>query len=124
MLYADDTCLYVQASKEKDLESLMNHEVEKANLWMKANKLTINAAKSSALVITPGAKTVTQQQKILCDGFPIAVNSNVKYLEVWIDENLKSDIHLKFVEHKITSAVSVPSKFSPSTKMPEIVRTF
>ena len=31
VLYADDTCLYIKASKEKDLESLMNREVETAN---------------------------------------------------------------------------------------------
>ena len=47
---------------------------------MKANKLAINAAKSSVLVITPGAKTALQTLKVLCDGRPIAVNSNVKYL--------------------------------------------
>ena len=52
---------------------------------MKANKLNINAAKSSALDIgTQGAKTATQKPKILCDGHPIAVNSNVKYLGLWI----------------------------------------
>ena len=96
--------LYVKASKEKDLES-MNHEVEIANLWMKTNKLTINAAKSCALIITPGAKTATQKTKILCDGLPIAVNSNVKYLGLWIDKNLKFDIHPKFVERKIACTV-------------------
>ena len=63
VLYADDTRLYVKALKEKDLESSMNREVEIAYLWMKANKLTINAAKSSALVITAGAKTATQKTK-------------------------------------------------------------
>ena len=110
VLYADDTCLYVQASKEKDLECLMNREIKIANRWMKANKLTINAAKSSALVITPGAKNATQKPKIFCDGLPIAVKSNVKYLELWIDENLKFDIHLKFVERKIACAVDVPNK--------------
>ena len=78
MLYADDTCLCVKASKEKDLESFMNCEVEIANRWMKANKLTINSTKPSALIITPGAKTATQKPKIVCDGFPTVVNSNAK----------------------------------------------
>ena len=110
VLYADDTCLYVKASKEKDLESLMNRKVEIANRWMTANKLTINATKSSALLITPGAKTATQTPKIVCDGLPIAVNSNVKYLVLWIDENLKFDIHLKFVERKIACAVGMFNK--------------
>ena len=89
----------------------MNREVEIANRWMLANKLTINATKSSALVITPGAMTATQKPKILCDGLPIAVNSNVKYLGLWIDENLKFDIHLKLVERKIASAVGILHKF-------------
>ena len=75
---------------------------------MKANKLTVNAAKSSALVtyyITQGAKNATQKPKILYDGRPIVVNSNVKYLGLWIDENLNFDIYLKFVECKIAYTV-------------------
>ena len=49
-------------------QMLMNREVEIANLWMKVNKLTINAAKFSALDIIPGAKTASQKPKIFCDG--------------------------------------------------------
>ena len=49
-------------------QMLMNREVEIANLWMKVNKLTINAATSSALDITPEAKTASQKPKIFCDG--------------------------------------------------------
>ena len=90
----------------------MNSEDEIANRWMKANKLIINAAKSSALVITSGAKTTTQKPKILCDGLPIAVNSNVKYLGLCIDENLKFDIHLKFAERKIACAVGILNKLN------------
>ena len=88
----------------------MNREVEIANRWMLANKLTINATKSSALVLTPGAETATQKPKIFCDGLPIAVNSNVKYLGLWVDENLKFDIHLKFVECKIACRVGILNK--------------
>ena len=48
---------------------------------MNGNKLTINAANSSALVIIiPRARTATQKPEILCDGRLIGVNSNVKYL--------------------------------------------
>ena len=57
--YITLACLYVKALKEKDLETLMNRKVEKANFGMNANKLTINATKFSALVITPEAKSTT-----------------------------------------------------------------
>ena len=55
-------------------------------------------------------KTAAQKPKIQCDGRPIAVNSNVKYLGLWIDDNLNFDIHLKFVECKIAYAVGILNK--------------
>ena len=64
MLYADDT-VCVKASKEKSIETLMNCVVEIAILWMNANKLTFNVEKSSAFVIDPGAKAVTEKTKIV-----------------------------------------------------------
>ena len=55
-------------------------------------------------------KTATQKPKSLCDGRPIAVNSNAKYLELRIDDNLNFDIYLKFVEHKIAYTVGILNK--------------
>ena len=55
-------------------------------------------------------KTATQKLNILCEGHPIAVNSNLKYLGLWIDNNLNFDIHLKFVERKIAYAVGIFNK--------------
>ena len=80
---------------------------------MKANKLTSNARKSSALLdtyITQGAKTATQKPKILYDGHPITLNSNVKYLGLWIDAKVNFGIYLKFVECKIAYAVGILNK--------------
>ena len=79
VLCADDTCLYVKALKEEDLQNLMNCEVEKAHLWMKANKLTIDASRSNALVISPGAKTISPKPEILCDGQKKTVSDSFKY---------------------------------------------
>ena len=73
VLYADDTCLYIKASKETNLKALVNCKVKIAYFWMNANELTINATNSSALVITPGAKTATQKPEILCCGCLIDV---------------------------------------------------
>ena len=88
----------------------MNGKVEIANLWMKAAKLTINAAKSSALVTTPRAKTASQKPKFFGDGRPIAVNSTVKYFGLRIDKKLKFDIHLKYVQRKIVCSVGALNK--------------
>ena len=55
-------------------------------------------------------KTAAQKPKILCEGRPIAVNSNVKYLGLWIDDNRDFNIHLKFVKCKIVYAVGILNK--------------
>ena len=55
-------------------------------------------------------KIATQKPKILYDGRPLALNSNVKHLGLWIDENLNFDIYLKFVERKIAYAVGILNK--------------
>ena len=89
----------------------MNCKVKIANLWMEANKLTINAAKSSALVKTPGTKTATQKPKVYYCGPPTAVTTNVWYLGLRIDENLKFNIHLKFVVRKIACTVGILNIF-------------
>ena len=87
----------------------MNCEVEIANLWINANMLTINAEKSSALVINPGAKTVTQKPKIVWVSHMIAVNTVVP-LNTWdygLTKTLNLTSQLKFVERKIAWTVGI-----------------
>ena len=53
MFYADNTFLIGETSNINELETLLNHEIEKARQWMVANKMTNNPAKSNALVVSP-----------------------------------------------------------------------
>ena len=55
-LFADDTCLSFSANCATKLIDDINAELNKVYQWMKANKLCINAQKSTALVI-PGKST-------------------------------------------------------------------
>ena len=46
-------CLAIHAYTVEELTLSMNHEVEVACQWMQANKLAINAIKSTVMVISP-----------------------------------------------------------------------
>ena len=50
ILFADDTNVYMEADKESDLNKTLNEELAKLNIWLNANKLTINIAKSHDMV--------------------------------------------------------------------------
>ena len=50
ILFADDTSVYIESDKESDLIKPLNEELAKLNIWLNANKLTINIAKSHYMV--------------------------------------------------------------------------
>ena len=112
VLYADDTCIKVEAEITNDLELLLNQAIEKASNWMKANKLTINAAKSDIMIINSTAKHETQYLDVRHEGQLIEQTQNVKYLRLWIDDKLKFNVHIKNIERKIACAIGILYKLN------------
>ena len=112
VLYADDTCIKVEAETTNDLELLLNQAIEKASNWMKANKLTINAAKSNIMIINSSTKNKTQYLDVRHEGQLIEQTQNVKYLGLWIDDKLKFNVHIKNIERKIACAVGILYKLN------------
>ena len=106
VLYADDTCLIISAETLATLQKSLNQEVEKARQWMVANKLTINTAKSNALVISYASNTSPENVTISCGGLSFATQTNVKYLGLIIDYKLSLESHIKYVERKIACALA------------------
>ena len=52
-LFADETCICVNADTISNLDYLINSELLSANNWLNANKLILNALKSKVLIIPP-----------------------------------------------------------------------
>ena len=94
-LFADDTCLCFSSSKPENLQEIINSDLKIVSEWITANKLRINAQKSSALIISPKSndKASYQNLTILFDGFKINLSKSVKYLGVQIDDNLTFKTH-------------------------------
>ena len=42
ILFADDTSVFIEKSNFEKISKILNTELEKVNMWLKANKLTIN----------------------------------------------------------------------------------
>ena len=49
-LFADDTCILVKENTSNELKYSLSYELAKINDWIVANKLALNAAKSSAII--------------------------------------------------------------------------
>ena len=55
-MHADDTNVTFSASTVPDLETQINSEMKHIDLWLKANKLSLNVAKSEFTTITSRQK--------------------------------------------------------------------
>ena len=55
MMYADDTTLYFNLEDFdcRNLDNEINSEIEKINLWLKLNKLSLNADKTKYMIFIP-----------------------------------------------------------------------
>ena len=50
ILYADDTAVLLKGKELKELLVILSEELERINLWLQANKLTLNTRKSVFIV--------------------------------------------------------------------------
>ena len=90
----------------------MNPDMEIARQWMLANKLTLNASKTKAMVISPPPKKnwYLTDYSIKCGESPISVRENVKYLGLNIDNKRNFMKPVKIIEGKFACAVGILAK--------------
>ena len=123
-LFADDTNLLYADKNLKSLEQTVNTELYNLYDWLTTNKLTLNIKKSNFVIFRPRQKTINYRPKISI--FDSETNSNVnlecknyiKYLGVFIDENLSWKNHIDSVITKISKTIGIIAKlrhFVPSS---------
>jgi len=78
--------------------------------WLIANKLTLNTAKSKAIIISPKLNSPTIEMDINCPLGIIKSVKSAKYLGVTLDEKLNFMSHIKTLEPKIARSVGILSK--------------
>ena len=88
-----DTNLLYADNDLKNLETIVNNELNNVCNWLNANKLTINAKKSNFVIFEPAQKRINYQP---CIRIPDIINKGfalleckdyVKFLGVLIDKN-------------------------------------
>ena len=85
-LFADDTNLTLSHSNVSTLQQNINDELVNVSNWFKVNKLSINFNKTEFMVVT--TKQNKPELKVSIDNNPIKQSHHIKYLGVFIDDNL------------------------------------
>ena len=106
-LYADDTVIYHSNEDPKVIESVLNQELLKLHNWMGQNRLKINCSKTVCMLI--GTKHMLRKRgtmNLKISNTHISQVQCFKYLGIFIDSELKWNIHIDEVCKKVSKMIS------------------
>ena len=102
-MYAEDTNVTFAASDMLGLETEINTKLKSINLWLRANKLSLNVAKTEFMIISSRQKLQSLNDKTIdvnVEGIKINQTDHSKTLGLDTDENLSCKEHI----HAISNA--------------------
>jgi endonuclease/exonuclease/phosphatase family metal-dependent hydrolase len=113
IIYADDTALSATLNTlgniDQNLESQINNELEKINIWLKVNKLSLNVNKTKAMLFhTPQKKVRNISLKL--DDSEIEMVDNFNYLGIILDSHLSWKFHTSMISNKISRTNGIMRK--------------
>lgn len=100
--FADDTNIYLSGKDIGTLESYIKGTMNQLHNWFEDNKLIINKGKTIAMSFHHVQNKYPEKPVIKYESTIIPYSSSVKFLGVWMDENLKWSVHLHNSEMKLS----------------------
>ena len=109
-MYADDTSLCQQSNDLTQLNEAINSDLRKLDTWLQGNKLSLNVAKTHAMLISTKQKhnSLKSRNEVLelkIRDNELEVVQKTKYLGVQIDSSLDWREQTKAVSTKVSRAI-------------------
>ena len=106
IMFADDKNVVISHKDPNKLIQIGNEELNEIDQYMAANKLIVNKAKTSYLLLKPkGAKTKVINEKLKMGNAEIKQVNDARYLGVILDDNLNFKKQYETVENKLENTV-------------------
>ena len=106
MMYADDTCIIACSHDFYPLVMQLSNDLNKAQLGLEANKLTVNAKKTMYIVIASQNKLnsgVDHDPVININNQSVEIMHSYKYLGIEIDGSLNLQAHVEIICKKVSA---------------------
>src|ERR1043165_7700875 len=113
ILFADDSNVFLSHSSYDKLIQLANDELSLAADWFKANKLSLNVAKTNYIIFTTPNKIIPlTNNDLIIDNYLIPKVTTTKFLGVIIDQHLKWNQHIDEISKKVTKNIGIIRRIS------------
>ena len=103
-LFADDACLSFGHTSPHFIETFVNSQLAKAEVWFSLNCLALNISKTHYMLLHRRKKAVADIDLKL-NGVQITREREVKYLGVILDEKLTWKSHTVYINNKLSKCL-------------------
>ena len=117
ILFADDTNIFYSHNCLKELNDIMQNEINKISKWLNANKLSINTIKTKFMLFRSLKKKQKHHIILSINEQIIKQVKNITFLGVNIDENLTWKEHINLISKKIIKASSIIARIRHFTNL-------
>ena len=109
ILFADDTSVFIEGTHfDYICEVLLNYK--KVNIWLNANKLTLNVKKTHYMMFHQTRIKHGNNITMYIKKNPIEHKSSTKFLGIIIDNKLNWSAHITYIKNKISKSTGIMSK--------------
>ena len=109
-LFADDSNLLINNKCLKKIKKYLNFDLRFLSRWLRANKISLNAAKTELIIFRHPIKQLNYDLKVKIEGKKLYPSEFVKYLGVLIDCHLRWNYHIDFIAPKLSRALGMLTK--------------
>ena len=107
-MFADDMAFYCHESCPNDLQSKLNADLAANTSWLNDNKLTLNVAKSTFMIIGSNSKlSQFNDIDLMANNSQLEKVTNFKYLGVTINQHLTWHDHIDQIQRKVSKRLEV-----------------
>ena len=121
-MYADDTHITYAGVDVNSKQLNLNHDLGNLNKSLTSNKRTLNTAETEFMLIGSRQKlsTLSSQPELSIDNVPIEKVTSVKSLGIFIDENLRWQMHIDKLSIKIASGMEAIKRIKDFVPTPTL----
>lgn len=113
VLFADDSNVFLSDCSYHQLVKTLNTELTHVSDWFKANKLSLNIAKSNYILFSSSRKPLPQHQEIIqIDNITIPQVTSVKFLGIYIDQHINWSVHINHISNKMAKSIGIITRIS------------
>ena len=115
ILFADDTTICFSGPSLPELIEICNSDLRKFSTWANSNKLSINVDKTNFLFITN--RSFSNIPILYLNNQILSRQTKVKFLGVILDEKLKFNFHVKYIQNKISKSTGIINRIKENVPL-------